>query len=172
MGWFGKKAPAPAKAPTRWTPELWSDVALGWTTHSDAAVVIRALKESGEWIYASRQMDHDVEYLGRLERLPGHPLGDVPVDVRFDNGTHPAGARHGDSQTLGMVYTGAYGDERTGFPLRASASGATPQEPQPSRPPSCGPWRAVRTGCASGYGRIGGRRRYRRPLRGSRRSSP
>ena len=117
MGWFGKKAPAPAPPPTRWTPELWSDVAWGSTTHFDAAVVIRAMKESGEWIYASLQMDHGIEYLGRLERLPGHPLGDVPVDLRFNNGTQPAGVWHGDSQTLGMVYMGAYGDERTGFLL-------------------------------------------------------
>lgn len=62
-------------------------------------------------------MDHKVEYLGRLERLSGHPPGDVPVDFRFDTVAHPASNRRGDSQTLGMVSTGAYGNEHTGFLL-------------------------------------------------------
>ncbi|KQU17524.1 hypothetical protein ASG63_08415 [Methylobacterium sp. Leaf94] len=117
MGWFGKKAPGPAKAPTRWTPELWNDVASGAGERFDAAVIIRAMKESGEWIYSQRRMDHNVEYRGTLERMPDHPLADVPVDLRFDIDAHPTGSRHGDSQTLGIVYTGAYGDVRTGFPL-------------------------------------------------------
>ena len=116
MGWFEKKKPVPIKASTRWTSELW-DAASGSRSSFDTTVVIRVLKETGEWIYANRKMGHEVEYRGRLDCLPDHPLSEVPVDLRFDTDTHPTGSRHGDAQTLGMVYTGAYGDERTGFPL-------------------------------------------------------
>ncbi|GLS43730.1 hypothetical protein [Methylobacterium brachythecii] len=115
MAWFGKKTPGPAKVLTRWTPELWDD-ASGSGSRFDATVVIRAVKESGEWIHANRQMHHDVEYRGTLDRLPEHPLSEVPVDLRFDTQPHPYGSQHGDTQTLGLAYTGAYGDEKTGFP--------------------------------------------------------
>lgn len=116
MSWFGKKKPGPAKAPTRWTPELW-DNASGSGSRFDATIVIRAVKESGEWHYANRRMHHDIEYHGTLDRLPDHPLSEVPVDLRFDTDLHPYGSQHGDEQTLGLAYTGAYGDVRTGFPI-------------------------------------------------------
>jgi hypothetical protein len=80
-------------------------------------VVIRAMGESGEWHYGNRRMHHDVEYRGTLDRLPDDPLSEVPVGLRFDTELHPTGSQHGDAQTLGLVYTGAYGDERTGFPF-------------------------------------------------------
>lgn len=115
MGWL-KKKPGSAKTPTRWTPELWGD-ASGSGSHFDATVIIRAVKESGNWDHGNRQMHHDIEYQGTLDRLPEHPLSEVPVDLRFDTQPYPHGSKHGDTQTLGLAYTGAYGDERTGFPI-------------------------------------------------------
>lgn len=115
MGWLDKKQ-GPAKAPTRWSPDLWS-AASGSLSRFDMTVVIRAMGESGEWYYGNRRMSHDVEYRGTLDRMPEDPLGEVPVDLRFDTEPHPRGSQYGDAQTLGFVYTGAYGDERTGFPI-------------------------------------------------------
>jgi len=115
MGWLDRK-PGPAKAPTRWTSELWTD-ASGSGSRFDATIVIRAMRESGEWDYGNRRMHQDIEYRGTLDRLPGHPLSGVPVDLRFDTEPHPYGSQHGDTQTLGLVYTGANGDEHTGIPI-------------------------------------------------------
>jgi hypothetical protein len=82
MGWLDKKQ-GPAKAPTRWSPDLWS-AASGSLSRFDMTVVIRAMGESGEWYYGNRRMSHDVEYRGTLDRMPEDPLGEMPVDLWFD----------------------------------------------------------------------------------------
>lgn len=115
MGWLNKK-PGPAKAPIRWSPDLWS-AASGSLSRFDMTVVIQAMGESGEWNFADRRMSHDVEYRGTLDRMPEDPLGGVRVDLRFDTEFYPYGSQYGNAQTLELVYTGAHGDERTGFPI-------------------------------------------------------
>lgn len=95
---------------------MWAD-ASGSFDRFDLSVTIRALSATGEWIYANREMAEDREYRGSIEREPGSPLSQIPVGLQFDTDGLPMGLKHGDSQTLGLVYTGAMGDVRNGFPI-------------------------------------------------------
>ncbi len=117
MGWFGRGRPVPARMPTRWTLALWEAAVGGLSERFDATMIVRARSEVADWNYGNRQLSPSVTYRGSLDREPGDPLGLVPVNLQFETGPHPDGLRHADAQTLGLVYTGAFGNEREGHAL-------------------------------------------------------